>query len=432
MLMAPASSPPPPPPSQRWPSLVLPPAGPSLDWRLKIGVLGGSISWGATLKKNRVAERYSTLLARELNATVTNRAVPSTGVSTPSLCLEMVMPQWRSLDVVVIEYNFNDALSSTPIATAGGVGLSALESMERLLRVLLSQHERRHPPLVIVLAVCEHQGRCETLFRDVTSYYMPTGCVVGRSIWGMHPIQGHPFFNHSMPGHWHPTPWGHAALATLLARTIRSLRPRWTSGSMPEPRVPPHLPPLRWQPSRSAVKGDLAWKCLACSYSDQTCPGLKPAEAIGFMLHTVTSNEGRGHAKPGWRAVADGSSLVVALGAAKVPRMIVLEALCSYENVGSAVARLEVARYNGGGDGETTPDRPPFNRQHNATRFTAATTRVDFRWNASSSQHCLRFIGRAPSHDEVWLHLNVTSKEGGTRGANQVKVYGVLVQEEIK
>ena len=65
------------------------------------------------------------------------------------------------------------------------------------------------------------------------------------------------------------------------------------------------------------------------------CPGLKPAEARGFALHTDNvSAEGRGTSKPGWRAVAGGSSLVVALGAAKAPRLVLLEALCSYENVG--------------------------------------------------------------------------------------------------
>ena len=100
---------------------------PSLDLPLKIGVLGGSISWGANLA-NIPAQRYSTLLERELNATVINAAVPATGVSTPSLCLELVLPEWRSLDVVVVEYNFNDAHSSTLIATVGGTIISALSS----------------------------------------------------------------------------------------------------------------------------------------------------------------------------------------------------------------------------------------------------------------------------------------------------------------
>ena len=382
----------------------------SLDLQLKIGVLGGSISWGAGLA-NISAQRYSTLLERKLNATVVNAAVPATGVSTPSLCLELVLPQWRSLDVVVVEYNFNDALSSTPITTVGGARISALSSMERLLRVLLSQKKRPSPPLVIVLAVCEGRGRCETLFRNVSTYYQGTGCVVERSIWDMHQTKEHPFFNHSMQDHWHPIRWGHAALATLLASTVRSLRPRWVSGLLRPTTPPPKLPPPRW----SAVGGDFSWKCHACSYTHGgMCPGLKPAEARGFALHTDnTSAEGRGLSKPGWRAVAGGSGLVVALGAAKAPRLVLLEALCSYENVGSAVARLMTT-----------------GSEHNATHSDAkrtAATPIDFRWNASSSQHCLKFIGRAPADDEVSLHLNVTSEEGGARGANQVKVYGVLV-----
>lgn len=405
-------SPPPPPDSL---------ASPSVDLPLKIGVLGGSISWGAQLD-NRIKERYSTLLALTLNATVINRAVPATGVSTPSLCLELILPKWRSLDVVVIEYNFNDAAVSTPIATEDGIAISALASLERLIRMLLSQHERPHPPLIIVLAVCEwSRSACETFYRNVTAYYRPTGCVVERSIHdGSTKSMRHverPFFNHSMLGHWHPTKWGHAALGTLLTDTIRNLRPSWVSGT-PLLGPPPRLPPPRWLAEGSGVgRGDASWKCLACSYTEGECPGLKPAEANGFMLHmlqelTGTGVEGRGKVKPGWRAVAAGSSLVVALGTAEAPRLVVLEALCSYENVGSASARLV-----------TTGSRDVTRFYSNST----VATPVDFRWESNSSQHCLKVIGHAPSHNEVWLHLNVTSKEGGMRGKNQVKVFGVLL-----
>jgi len=85
--------------------------------KLQIGVLGGSISWGQNVEER---ERYSNILARSLNATVINAAVPATGVSTASLCLETLLPEWRSLDVFVIEYAFNDALRTTPVHVHDG------------------------------------------------------------------------------------------------------------------------------------------------------------------------------------------------------------------------------------------------------------------------------------------------------------------------
>lgn len=78
---------------------------------VKVGVLGGSISFGAELQHLH-SERWSAQLQRmlPLGSTVLNRAMPSTGVSNPSFCLEsLIMPEARHLDYLLLEFNFNDA-----------------------------------------------------------------------------------------------------------------------------------------------------------------------------------------------------------------------------------------------------------------------------------------------------------------------------------
>jgi hypothetical protein len=365
--------------------------------KLQIGVLGGSISWGQNVKER---ERYSNILARSLNATVINAAVPATGVSTASLCLETLLPEWRSLDVFVIEYAFNDALRTTPVHVHDGSNkyLEPLPSLERLLCTLLLQPDRS-PPLVIVLAVCEFiHSKCQTLFHDVTEDYRMAG-VIELSIWDAPaPKPGRPFFNHSQAGHWHPTNWGHSAIATLLQGAISILREPVTRGASKIPLVPRCLHDEFGAP----------WHCLACSYDVHGCPGLRPARADGFALHNLgrSDEEGRGHPKTGWRGVSVGSSLVVALGYADAPRRVVLEALCSYENVGHAIGWL------------TTTSDP----------VSHVRVKIDFRWNMQSSQHCLMPITTAPAYANSSLHLEIDSNEGGARGDNQVKVFGVLTQ----
>ena len=101
-----------------------------------------------------------------------------------------------------------------------------------------------------------------------------------------------------------------------------------------------------------------------------------------------------------------GSSLVLALGYADARRRVVLEALCSYENVGHAIGWL------------TTTSDP----------VSHVRVKIDFRWNMQSSQHCLMPITTAPAYANSSLHLEIDSNEGGARGDNQVKVFGVLTQ----
>ena len=410
------------------------------DRPLTIGVLGGSISWGAKLERP-LAERYSTLLAQRLNASVINSAVPATGVATPALCLELVMPQWQELDVLVVEYAANDALASTSIADAAGA-LTPQALLERLLRTVLAA--TAPPPLIIVLAVCEWfrnpLDRCSTLFHDVSAYYRQSG-VLERSLRDARPPKrGMRHFNHSMSGHIHPTRWGHAAIANLLAHDLRS-----ESHTLGMRRRSAPLPPPRWQERGATATDDKPWQCLACRYTDQpglesrqTCPGLRPAAARGFALHTIhdsignrNSREGLGHSKPGWRGTAAGSFLEVALGAAPGPRQVLLEALCSYENVGRAGARLLPTDAAAGHRWR----RRSRHRRSLSTDGAAAVAgrggvavQLDLRWSVRSSQHCLLPVGTAPARTNTTLRLTVITPAGGARGANQVKVYGVLLK----
>ena len=72
--------------------------------QLSVGVLGGSISWGAELP-HKETQRWSALLANQLHANVLNRAMPATGVGYASYCVDAILPEL--VDVLVVEYNFN-------------------------------------------------------------------------------------------------------------------------------------------------------------------------------------------------------------------------------------------------------------------------------------------------------------------------------------
>jgi hypothetical protein len=156
---------------------------------LQVGVLGGSISYGAELEHFQT-ERYSAQLQARLEARSTavvhNRAMPSTGAGYASFCIDQVLPE--NVHVVVVEYNFNDAYGHDKVSSAdtdgadggmpvveptGGSTHGAEVSMERLLRNLLS---RASPPwLIAVLAVCNGWAACETIHKEVARHYATEG-----------------------------------------------------------------------------------------------------------------------------------------------------------------------------------------------------------------------------------------------------------------
>ena len=233
-----------------------------------MGVLGGSISWGSELKDN-LAERYSAQLQARLQAQVAARvcnfAMPATGVGYASFCIDQIIP--HDVQVLIVEFSFNDAYGHDKITSADSSEQSASLSFERLIRNTLS---RPSPPwLIIVLAVCRGWGTCEHMHRAVASHYAAQG-VVSLSL-NRDGVQLPVSLHHN--GSHHPTRAGHAECARLIENAIMER----SRGCHTWPRLPPSLFPLPLWESAYA-----RWNCKACSYTE--CSRLQPLAAAGFEL----------------------------------------------------------------------------------------------------------------------------------------------------
>jgi len=236
---------------------------------LEVGVLGGSISWGAELE-NIFKERYSALLQTRLQAQVAARvhnfAMPATGSGYASFCIDQIMP--RDVNVLIIEFNFNYAFAYDVFAAdRDSTAQSPSLSFERLIRNALS---RQAPPwLIIVLGVCRGGPKCEHIHRAVTLHYAAQG-VMSLSL-NRDGVQLPMSLHHN--GSHHPTRAGHAEIARLIERAIME-RSRcchtW-------PRLPPPLLPMPpWEIAHAR------WNCKACDYT--SCSHLQPLAAAGFEL----------------------------------------------------------------------------------------------------------------------------------------------------
>jgi hypothetical protein len=241
---------------------------------LEVGVLGGSISWGAGLK-NIFEERYSALLQTRLRpqvaARVHNFAMPATGSGYASFCIDQIMP--RDVQVLIIDFNFNDAYGNDVFAAdRDSTAQSPSLSFERLIRNALS---RPSPPwLIIVLGVCRGWLKCEQIHRAVTLHYAAQG-VMSVSL-NRDGVQLPMSLHHN--GSHHPTRAGHAEIARLIERAIME-RSRcchtW-------PRLPPPLLPMPpWEIAHAR------WNCKACDYTK--CSHLQPIAAAGFELTGMRS-----------------------------------------------------------------------------------------------------------------------------------------------
>ena len=194
-----------------------------------IGIIGGSISAGVGVgarSRNYALKHllYSGLLSKALKVEVLNRAVPSTGVLMASFCLDQLLPE--HVDVLVIEYAVNDALSSGggAISTIGGARLSPQAAMERLLRSVLRFRPRTMP---LILYVCKpglsHQlnsTACEGLYTAVAEHYGVPEVSLARSL-GRKNATALPWWTV------HPQHPGHVAIADVLVREL----PRWWGSS---------------------------------------------------------------------------------------------------------------------------------------------------------------------------------------------------------
>ena len=423
---------------------------------LRVGVVGGSISWGAELE-NLLVDRWPSRLADYLprqvarNIKVENRAMPATSVALPSFCLEsMVMPEASRLDFLFVEYNFNDAFGMEQDVALGGASLGPESSMERLIRTVLSSSER--PPWIGIVAVCRAWQRCESIFSEVANHYSASG-VFEISLHR----DGHPSFTRSpsyRPGGWpffnashHPNRVGHGEIARLAAEQMKlrlSVSPMAGRG---QSRACARLPPPRWITSSWEIPG-VPWDCRACWYFD--CPRL-PAiplppgelpEASRFELVRPVSDKGdegpreAGLGKLGWLATREGSTVGFELDGGADGATVILAALCSYDNVGAAEVYLTgrrttrlgahaAAAPSAGGsvksDGLGSPGVKPRLKPWLS---------LDFLWSSRSSQQCLARLGSIPpGAHRLWLRVS-SNRTGSlpTRPGNQVKIFGIYLQ----
>ena len=392
-----------------------------------MGVLGGSISWGAELK-DILVERYSAQLQIRLQAQVAARvhnfAMPSTGVGYASFCIDQVMP--HDVQVLIVEFNFNDAYGHDTIASADSSSeQSSSLSFERLIRNMLS---RRSPPwLIIVLAVCRGWDKCEHTHRAVASHYAAQG-VVSLSL--NHDGVQLPISLHHNGSH-HPTRAGHAECARLIEHAIMQR----SRGCHTWPRLPrPLLPLPLWESAHAR------WNCKACSYLE--CNRLQPLATDGFELQgrgstflskgalgKVLGPRSRtldlrhltrysslvsphlksilcGPAQVGWTAATPNSTVAFHVNGGQSGASFLLAMLCSYENVGSASVQL----------------RSRDNDSEVSLRI------LEMRWNQPSSQQCIHHVGRIGPGNHT-LHVTALSSPGDPqRGSNQVKLFGIYSQ----
>ena len=337
---------------------------------LEVGVLGGSISWGAELE-NILEERYSALLQTRLRpqvaARVHNFAMPSTGSGYASFCIDQIVP--RDVNVLIIEFNFNDAFAYDVFAAdRDSTAQSPSLSFERLIRNALS---RPSPPwLIIVLGVCQRWLKCEQIHRAVTLHYAAQGVMsVSLNRDGVRlPMSLHHNGSH------HPTRAGHAEIARLIERAIMERSRCCHTWS--------RLPPSSWERCARSAPFSLE-------------PGVSPYPIQSCAPRQV-----------GWTATEPNSTVAFQVSGGQSGASFLLAMLCSYENVGNASVRF-TSRDNG---------------------LEAAERVLEMRWDQNSSQQCIHHVGRVGPGDHT-LHVTALSSPGDPwRGSNQVKLFGIYSQ----
>ena len=242
---------------------------------LKVGIVGGSISWGAELP-HLLFSRYSAQLQKRLSSRLPtvmhNRAMPSTGIGFASFCIDTIMPE--DVQVLVVEYNFNDAYGADKIDLGDGTVQSPSSSMERLIRSMLL---RQPPPwLIVVLVVCRGWSACETIHSRVAGHYSAQGVTsISLRVDGVD-SPDIPFYNRSH----HPTLAGHTECARLLEAAIIKRRAELMLATCPTTTTYPLPTPLHepgpWE------RATARWSCKTCLY--RTCPDLQPLVTDGFEL----------------------------------------------------------------------------------------------------------------------------------------------------
>ena len=278
-----------------------------------IAVLGGSVSFGVSVDRR---EAFPSALARLLPARVLNLAVPGSGASQPSFCLDQLLAASRAdgnarteisspvhVDAFILEFAINEAGAVLGMreaeSTSEGKRVEPLASVERLIRRI----RRSHPASVpVILDVCapkvfvRRYWLCNSLFDRLAKHYSilrlslrsdfhrslqlsdpwPAGSL--RTPPGaqpslkrrLYPVGGNETFDAVRWIGPHPDPFGHMAAARILTHALRPLlsvprgdRKRRAAGTL---RV--GLPPPLFL-DEAAEHPDRPWDCQACAFSSE-------------------------------------------------------------------------------------------------------------------------------------------------------------------
>mmetsp|Transcript_14450 Transcript_14450/g.42117 ORF Transcript_14450/g.42117 Transcript_14450/m.42117 type:complete len:511 (-) Transcript_14450:435-1967(-) len=191
----------------------------------KIGIIGGSISWGhgaSELGRNDWASLLKSWLADVLpNVSVVNACVPGQPSALMVMCLEQTLAD--DVDIVISEYLLNDGLGSNQI-----VDNDAVINYERLVRRVLALRKR---PAMVLLQTFVHgqmkdQGKgglpfhatAEDLYGALAQYYDVPWLSFRNTVWFSH-LAGEPGFQWSdllRDDRLHPNDAGHKVLADLV------------------------------------------------------------------------------------------------------------------------------------------------------------------------------------------------------------------------
>ena len=421
---------------------------PVLPSPLRIGLLGGSISYRSTWARS---------LAERLNATVTERAMPATGTLLPSFCLASSSTfadlLTREHDVLIIETATNDAITWPPQINPGippnVPQLHPKRAMERLLRRVLTAS--RVAPKIIVLAICGPGIRraadyfpgvpshrlCESLHIDTAHHYGAFHLSLhnwvakeSRSSFVHHRrvVQHAELFDDGSAGGIHLSPKGSEAVAEMLGEVVprlliapgatgtRNLNVARSRRTPPHVQMPQPLPQALYLDSWEAI--DAPWRCIMCS-EFTGCDEFHPASE-GFVIQGAQASTLGGRVeKLGWTAnMSSGdrrARLTIPVAGAdpdEVQHVLLLLSCCGGD--------VKTARRECGAMQAllTAGGKPPT--------FIRSLS-LDLRWAPLANHMCVADLGWVPPKTFLILQPSV-HLHSEREWLQTVKVYGTVTQ----
>jgi hypothetical protein len=300
---------------------------------LRIGVVGGSISWGSAVKRG--VEDWPSLVTTFLNQyypnaniSLTNGCVPATPASFTSACLQNLVPQ--DADLVFVEFAVNESGAGEKQEPSADDLRRAAIRYERLLRKLLSLPRRPAVVLLHLPAVgmtmglshpwCrQYNQTAEDHLATVGDYYDAPSVSLRKAIWRLarqpdsrHAMNFTDFFSDTQKQPYdfiHPLGPGHRAIADLVLHALGevalglTLRP-WSAdllegggGADGAEALAPLPPPLH--------ANNLADKNLACAHGSALSAHVESAEGFDLIDEGKAPKQKVGYVawRPGARLV---------------------------------------------------------------------------------------------------------------------------------